>query len=126
MFSRFIEVYGGWSGFGQGLISSSCTVPIHHLGSEGPQALSVLLCTEGGRAFLTDRRNPVLTLGPVALRERGDPGVPLDDVQEVSNYVAALNHGLKRMRGGFSLSLRLIRGDPRSSPVERAGKSCAA
>ena len=37
------------------------------------------------------------------------PGVPLDDVQEVSNYVAALNHGLERLRGGFPLSLRLIR-----------------
>ena len=29
------------------------------------------------------------------------PGVPLDDVQEVSNYVAAMQHGLKRVRGGF-------------------------
>lgn len=37
------------------------------------------------------------------------PGAPLDDVQEVSNYVAALNHGLMRMREGFPLSLRLIR-----------------
>ncbi len=37
------------------------------------------------------------------------PGVPLADVQEVSNYVAALNHGLARLRGGFPLSLRLIR-----------------
>lgn len=37
------------------------------------------------------------------------PGVPLDDVQEVSNYVAALEHGLQRMAGGFPLSLRLIR-----------------
>lgn len=37
------------------------------------------------------------------------PGVPLDDVLEVSNYVAALNHGLKRLRGGFPLSLRLVR-----------------
>jgi len=37
------------------------------------------------------------------------PGVPLHDVQEVSNYVAALNHGLDRLRGGFPLSLRLIR-----------------
>ena len=37
------------------------------------------------------------------------PGVPLNDVQEVSNYVAALNHGLDRLRGGFPLSLRLIR-----------------
>jgi Fic family protein len=37
------------------------------------------------------------------------PGVPLIDVQEVSNYVAALNHGLERLRGGFPLSLRLVR-----------------
>ncbi len=38
------------------------------------------------------------------------PGVPLEDVQEVSNYVAALNHGLKRLReDDFPLSLRLIR-----------------
>ncbi len=36
-------------------------------------------------------------------------GVPLDDVQEVSNYVAAMSHGLKRLREGFPLSLRLIR-----------------
>jgi Fic family protein len=37
------------------------------------------------------------------------PGVPLDDVVEVSNYVAALEHGLKRLRDGFPLSNRLIR-----------------
>jgi Fic family protein len=37
------------------------------------------------------------------------PGVPLDDVQEVSNYVAAMNYGLERLRGGLPLSLRLIR-----------------
>lgn len=37
------------------------------------------------------------------------PGVPLDDVQEVSNYVAAMNYGLKRLEEGFPLSLRLIR-----------------
>lgn len=37
------------------------------------------------------------------------PGVPLNDVQEVSNYVAALNHGLKRLAEGFPLSLRLIK-----------------
>lgn len=38
-----------------------------------------------------------------------EPGVPLDDVQEVSNYVAALDHGLKRLAEPFPLSLRLIR-----------------
>jgi Fic family protein len=37
------------------------------------------------------------------------PGVPLDDVQEVSNYVAALNHGLTRLNEGFPLSLRLLK-----------------
>jgi Fic family protein len=37
------------------------------------------------------------------------PGVPLDDVVEVSNYVAALEHGLRRLRGGVPLSSRLIR-----------------
>jgi Fic family protein len=37
------------------------------------------------------------------------PGVPRDDVVEVSNYVAALEHGLSRLRGGFPLSNRLIR-----------------
>ena len=37
------------------------------------------------------------------------PGVPLDDVREVSSYVAAMQHGLKRVREGFPLSLRLIR-----------------
>jgi Fic family protein len=37
------------------------------------------------------------------------PGVPMHDVQEVSNYVSAMNHGLQRLRSGFPLSLRLIR-----------------
>lgn len=37
------------------------------------------------------------------------PGVPLDDVVEVSNYVAALEHGLRRLREGFPLSNRLLR-----------------
>lgn len=37
------------------------------------------------------------------------PGVPIEDVQEVSNYVAAMTHGLKRLREGFPLSLRLMR-----------------
>ena len=36
-------------------------------------------------------------------------GVPNKDVVEVSNYVAAMEHGLKRIQGGFPLSLRLIR-----------------
>jgi len=36
-------------------------------------------------------------------------GVPIDDVREVSNYVAALNHGLGRLEDGMPLSLRLFR-----------------
>src|SRR5437016_661868 len=38
----------------------------------------------------------------------GVAGVPLDDVQEVSNYVAALNYGLKRLEK-LPLSLRLMK-----------------
>ncbi len=37
------------------------------------------------------------------------PGVPLEDAREVSRYVGALEHGLERLRGGFPLSLRLVR-----------------
>ncbi len=37
------------------------------------------------------------------------PGVPLDDVAEVSSYVSALEHGMARMQDGFPLSNRLIR-----------------
>lgn len=37
------------------------------------------------------------------------PGVPFDDVVEVSNYVAAMEHGLGRLRSGFPLSSRLLR-----------------
>lgn len=36
-------------------------------------------------------------------------GVPLDDVTEVSNYVAAVEHGLKRVDEGFPISIRLIK-----------------
>lgn len=39
----------------------------------------------------------------------GLPGVPIYDVVEVSNCVAALEHGLKRIREGFPLSNRLVR-----------------
>ena len=38
-----------------------------------------------------------------------EPGVPLDDVREVSNYVAALDHGLRLLKDGLPLSLRLFR-----------------
>jgi len=37
------------------------------------------------------------------------PGVPFDDVVEVSGYVAALEHGVERLQSNFPLSNRLIR-----------------
>jgi len=37
------------------------------------------------------------------------PGVPLDDVREVSSYVAAMEYGLRRLGEGFPLSLRLMK-----------------
>jgi hypothetical protein len=35
--------------------------------------------------------------------QKETPGVPLEDVEEVSRYVAAVNHGVKRLREGFRL-----------------------
>jgi Fic family protein len=39
----------------------------------------------------------------------GEPGVSEADVREVSNYIAALNHGLELLRTTLPLSLRLLR-----------------
>ncbi len=50
------------------------------------------------------------SLSDLLLFELGmESGVPMDDVREVSNYVAALDHGLARLTEGFPLSLRLIK-----------------
>lgn len=37
------------------------------------------------------------------------PGVPMGDVEETANYLRATDHGLRRIREGFPLSLRLLR-----------------
>jgi Fic family protein len=37
------------------------------------------------------------------------PGVPMDKVAEVSNYVSAMEHGMARLREDFPLSNRLMR-----------------
>ena len=37
------------------------------------------------------------------------PGAPFDDVVEVSNYIAALEHGMARLRDGFPLCNQLLR-----------------
>lgn len=51
------------------------------------------------------------SLSELLLFEEAQPaGVPIHDVEEVSRYVAALNHGIRRIRDdGFPLSLRLLR-----------------
>lgn len=50
------------------------------------------------------------SLSDLLLHESGEvTSVPIDDVTEVSSYVAALEHGLMRVREGFPVSLRLIR-----------------
>ncbi len=49
------------------------------------------------------------SLSDLLLHEhRGAPAVPAEDVREVSNYVAAMNHGVTGL-GKLSLSLRLIK-----------------
>ena len=37
------------------------------------------------------------------------PNISIDDVEEVSNYVQAVNYGLDQLKNNFPLSLRLIR-----------------
>ena len=50
------------------------------------------------------------TLAELLLFEANqDDPVNRQDLLEVSNYVAAMDHGLARLRGGFPLSLRLLR-----------------
>ncbi len=50
------------------------------------------------------------SLSDLLLFELGEaPGTPLDDVVEVSNHVAALEHGMRRLDEDFPLSNRLIR-----------------
>lgn len=49
------------------------------------------------------------TLTDLLLFENAEtPGVPLDDVQEVSNYVAAINHGLRLLKDDLPISNRMI------------------
>lgn len=50
------------------------------------------------------------SLSDLLLFEAEDaPGAPMDDVVEVSRYVAALELGLKRVRGGLPISGRLLK-----------------
>ena len=50
------------------------------------------------------------TLSDLLLFELDEaPGIPFDDVKEVSNYVRALEHGMLRLREGLPLCNRLLR-----------------
>jgi Fic family protein len=50
------------------------------------------------------------TLDDLLAHELGEaPGVPIEDVAEVSSYVEAMTHGLRRLRSGFPLPNRLLR-----------------
>ena len=60
------------------------------------------------------------------------PGAPIEDVQEVSNYVAAMTHGLDRLRSGFPFhfdsSVRFTKssfpkGVAAASSLESSGKA---
>jgi Fic family protein len=54
------------------------------------------------------------------------PSVPLEDVQEVSNYVAAMNHGLRRLREGFSALSAVDTRNSQDSLVQRTRQSEAS
>ncbi len=45
----------------------------------------------------------------LAYETAGARGMPIEDLTEVSNYVRAMQHGLKRIQEGFPLSQRLFR-----------------
>ena len=49
------------------------------------------------------------SLSDLLLYESTGEAIPIRDVVEVSSYVAAFHHGLKRIDEGFPLSLRLIK-----------------
>ena len=50
------------------------------------------------------------SLSDLLTHELGESsGVPTEDVAQVSRYVAAMTHGLERLKGGFPLSNRLLR-----------------
>ena len=82
-------------------------------------AISTILPDESIFLYAYVRKEAVLssqiegtqsTLSDLLRFELADaPGVPFEDVVEVSNYVAALDHGLRRLNEDFPLCNRLIR-----------------
>lgn len=90
---------------------------VHALGRL--DSITVLLPDEALFLYTYVRKEAVLSsqiegtqssLSDLLLFELEDaPGAPDADVHEVSNYVAAMEHGLKRLNDNFPLSNRLIR-----------------
>ena len=83
-------------------------------------AVTVLLPDPGQFLYSYIRKEAVLSsqiegtqssLSDLLLFEnQAAPGAPLDDVEETSNYIAAMNHGLNRIESGeLPLSSRLLR-----------------
>ncbi|PLX62872.1 Fic family protein [Sedimenticola selenatireducens] len=82
-------------------------------------SISGLLPDTGLFLYMYVRKEAVLSsmiegtqssLSDLLMYELDQPsGVPLDDVHEVSNYVAALNHGIQRLEEGFPISVRLLK-----------------
>lgn len=63
-------------------------------------------------AVLSSRIEGTQTDVPQLLRLEADEAVPPEqaaDAREVANYIVALEHGLDRVRGGFPVSVRLMR-----------------
>ncbi len=81
--------------------------------------LSILLPNTGIFIYMYIRKEAVLSsmiegtqssISNLMLYELDqEPGVPLDDVKEVSNYIAALTYALNQLEKGFPLSLRLLK-----------------
>ena len=71
-----------------------------------PQIFIYFYVRKEAVALVADRGNTVVAVGSARCsRPRASENVPLDDVAEVSSYVAALSTGLQRVRhDGFPLS----------------------
>lgn len=69
----------------------------HHAIAPRPRLVRLLLRARGGRALVA-RVGTQSSVSDLLLFEHEiAPGVPSADVEETSSYLAAINHGLRRM-----------------------------
>ena len=80
-----------------------------------PGLVYLLLRSEGGTAFEPNEGTQSSLSDLLLFEDEEVPGVPLDDVQEVSCYVAAMNYGLERLRWRFSLVAPTATGNSREA-----------